>query len=211
MPLGIKEVRKPIWQKKNTDSKKAALRFIQFEKYLYSDKMNNKRKRDKRIVEHDVNTNLNEADTDSNIEPPKKQQKNNPTHDKFDCKSELTENSTDDKLNCKFELIENRKKLETKNLSKKSKTIKKIKLNRTNDMKKKTKKNIKMKATTPSKRQVSERLDQCTLSAPTSESSASIKKIKKPVIEKTISTNNITHKKQVVALRNVSINFNNMV
>ncbi|KAL6257262.1 hypothetical protein P5V15_012189 [Pogonomyrmex californicus] len=45
MPLGIKTVRKRNFQKGDMDSKKAALRLIQFENNLFSDKINKKRKK----------------------------------------------------------------------------------------------------------------------------------------------------------------------
>lgn len=193
MPLGIKKVRNPVWQKKDIDSKQAAFRLIEFEKFLYSDKVNNKeknkRKRDERIVEHDANT-------DANIEPSKKQKKNNLTDDKLDCKSEL---------------IEKRKQLETKSLSKKSKMAKKIKVSRTNDMKT-NKTDSKTKTIAHSEQQVPVHIDQCTLPAPISQSSISIKTTaKKPIIEKT-SENSVTNKKnKVMALKKVNIYLNNIV
>ncbi|XP_032691284.1 ribosomal RNA processing protein 1 homolog isoform X2 [Odontomachus brunneus] len=158
MPLGIKKVRNPIWQKKDTDAKKGALRLIQFDKTLYSDKINHKRKRDEQIVKYDANTN-------SDVEPSKKQKK----HD-----------STRDKLDLKFEFSENGEKLKTKSLFKEDKAA----LNEW---------------------QVSELIDQCTLSTPTSQKNTLIKKIaKKPITKKTISENSITQKNQVVALKNKS-------
>lgn len=176
MPLGIKKVRNPIWQKKDTDAKKAALRLIQFEKTLYSDKINNKRKRDEQIVKYDANTN-------SDVEPPKKQKKHNLTHDKLDLKSEFSEN---------------RGKLKTKNLSKEGKASKKIKLNCTND--------TNCTNCTNDEWQVSELTDQYTLPTPIAQNNTSIKKIaKKSITKKTILENSITQKNQVVALKNVSI------
>ncbi|EFN84190.1 Ribosomal RNA processing protein 1-like protein [Harpegnathos saltator] len=226
MPLGTKKVRNPIWQKKDTDSKKAALRLIQFEKDLYSDNINNKRKRNKRIIELDTDTVLD-------IGPPKKQKKNNLTHDEVDCKSEFSENKT---------------KLEAKSLSKKNKTTKKVKLNCVNDMqssdtnvdykmkssvggskKSKTAKKIKlncvndmqssdtnvdykMKTTVRGEWPISEHVNQCILPASVSQSNISTKKTaKKRVIEKTVSEKNIARNNQVVALRNVSTsNFENV-
>ncbi|XP_018345198.1 PREDICTED: ribosomal RNA processing protein 1 homolog isoform X2 [Trachymyrmex septentrionalis] len=46
MPLGIKRVRKPNRQRKEMDSRKAALRLIKFDKNLVSDNVNKKRKRE---------------------------------------------------------------------------------------------------------------------------------------------------------------------
>ncbi|XP_011139787.1 ribosomal RNA processing protein 1 homolog isoform X3 [Harpegnathos saltator] len=225
MPLGTKKVRNPIWQKKDTDSKKAALRLIQFEKDLYSDNINNKRKRNKRIIELDTDTVLD-------IGPPKKQKKNNLTHDEVDCKSEFSENKT---------------KLEAKSLSKKNKTTKKVKLNCVNDMqssdtnvdykmkssvggskKSKTAKKIKlncvndmqssdtnvdykMKTTVRGEWPISEHVNQCILPASVSQSNISTKKTaKKRVIEKTVSEKNIARNNQVVALRNKSHTSNQM-
>ncbi|XP_014485003.1 PREDICTED: ribosomal RNA processing protein 1 homolog isoform X2 [Dinoponera quadriceps] len=185
MPLGIRKVRNPVWQKADMDPKKAALRLIQFEKSLYSDKVNNKRKRDERTIKKD------DANTDSNTEPPKKRRKSNLTRDKLDSKSELTENG---------------EKPGTKSISKKSKTVKKIKLNGTNDAKT-SNRNIgcETKAAALSKWQVSDRsADQCALPAPILPSSISAKKtpIKKPETAKTILENGISCKDQAVVKKN---------
>ena len=47
MPLGVKEIRIPRTQKKDTDSKRAVVRLFEFEKQLYSDNAQKKRKRKK--------------------------------------------------------------------------------------------------------------------------------------------------------------------
>lgn len=188
MPLGIKKVRNPVWEKKHTDSKKAAARLIQFEKELLSDNIDNKREKNERIVKRNANL-------DPNIEPCKKQKRNNLTSDKHGCKSVITEK---------------KEKLETKSLSKKTKTPKKVKLNRTNDMQT-SNKNIdcEMKATTS--KQLSGHISEGTLPESTSQSNTSIKKTaKKPAIKK-ISRNSISSTDKVVTLKNVSINFNDMV
>ncbi|OAD58885.1 Ribosomal RNA processing protein 1 like protein [Eufriesea mexicana] len=44
MPLGIKEIKVPKIQKKNMDTKSAAIRLLKFEEELYSDKLQKKRK-----------------------------------------------------------------------------------------------------------------------------------------------------------------------
>lgn len=189
MPLGIKKVRNPIWQKKDTDTKKAAFHLIQFEKTLYSDKASNKRKKDEQIVKYDSNTNLN-------IKPSKKQRKDNLTYDELDCKSELSEE---------------KEKLKTKNCVRKAKKSRKIELNHTNDIQILSK-NIECKIKTPTldEWQVTEHVDQCTLPMPISQNNTFIKKTAQKPIIKTILENNITHKNQTV-LRNVSITFKNMI
>ncbi|KAK1124439.1 hypothetical protein K0M31_006794 [Melipona bicolor] len=47
MPLGIKEIKISKLQKKNTDTKSAAIRLLKFEQELYSDKLQKERKRNK--------------------------------------------------------------------------------------------------------------------------------------------------------------------
>lgn len=60
MPLGRKSIRKPKSQKKEMDSRKAALRLIKFEKSLGSDKEEEKEKsaREKLICDQEINTKL---------------------------------------------------------------------------------------------------------------------------------------------------------
>ncbi|XP_043583299.1 ribosomal RNA processing protein 1 homolog isoform X1 [Bombus pyrosoma] len=53
MPLGIKEIRIPKMQKKNTDIKSAAVRLLKFEQELYSDTLRKgrKRKKNKQLIQ----------------------------------------------------------------------------------------------------------------------------------------------------------------
>lgn len=53
MPLGIKEIRIPKMQKKNTDIKSAAVRLLKFEQELYSDTLQEgrKRKKNKQLIQ----------------------------------------------------------------------------------------------------------------------------------------------------------------
>ncbi|KYN01918.1 Ribosomal RNA processing protein 1 like protein [Cyphomyrmex costatus] len=119
MPLGIKRVRKPNCQKKEMDSRKAAMRLIKFEKDLLSDKMNKKRKRNGKMICDEVSINdpkngntldletdaikpkskLTDTlaktelqDTDANAVPFKKRKKSNSTCDVSNTKSDITEN-----------------------------------------------------------------------------------------------------------------------
>lgn len=63
MPLGVKEIRIPETQKKDTDSKRAVVRLFEFEKQLYSDNAQKKRKRKKNgLSTQDENGKLSEEE-----------------------------------------------------------------------------------------------------------------------------------------------------
>ncbi|XP_076665318.1 ribosomal RNA processing protein 1 homolog Nnp-1 [Andrena cerasifolii] len=63
MPLGVKEIRLPKTQKKDTDSKRAVVRLFEFEKQLYSDNAQKKRKRKKNgLLTQDENGKLSEEE-----------------------------------------------------------------------------------------------------------------------------------------------------
>ncbi|CAK9810629.1 Ribosomal RNA processing protein 1 homolog [Anthophora quadrimaculata] len=74
MPIGIKEIRVPKVLKKDTDTKLAAKRFLEFEKELYSDALQKKRKRKKngQLIQDVSDTSdkneLENSDNESNIE-----------------------------------------------------------------------------------------------------------------------------------------------
>ncbi|KAK9300159.1 hypothetical protein QLX08_007077 [Tetragonisca angustula] len=57
MPLGIKEIKISKLQKKNTDTKSAAIRLLKFEQELYSDKLQKERKRNKnkQLMQNETN------------------------------------------------------------------------------------------------------------------------------------------------------------
>ncbi|XP_011164266.1 ribosomal RNA processing protein 1 homolog [Solenopsis invicta] len=68
MPLGVKRVRKSTSQKKYMDSRKAAVRLVQFEKELLSDKPNKKRKRERNDSADRVSTNNSKNENSSDLE-----------------------------------------------------------------------------------------------------------------------------------------------
>ncbi|XP_012054301.1 PREDICTED: ribosomal RNA processing protein 1 homolog [Atta cephalotes] len=106
MPLGIKRVRKPNRQRKEMDSRKAALRLIKFEKDLVSDNVNKKRKREENENTLDLETNVIKPenkltdttaktelqDVDANIIPFKKRKKSDSTCNVSSTKSDITVN-----------------------------------------------------------------------------------------------------------------------
>ncbi|XP_012524457.1 ribosomal RNA processing protein 1 homolog [Monomorium pharaonis] len=91
MPLGIKRIRKPNFEKKDVDSKKAALRLIQFEKDLLSDKPDKKRKRKNNVICDKISVNNSKNRTTSD-------RKSN-IHIDADSENELTDTTTSTKAN----------------------------------------------------------------------------------------------------------------
>ncbi|XP_018364160.1 PREDICTED: ribosomal RNA processing protein 1 homolog [Trachymyrmex cornetzi] len=156
MPLGIKRIRKPNRQRKEMDSRKAALRFIKFEKDLVSDNVNKKRKREgtgKAVCDEtsiDDLKNGNTLDLETNAIKP--ENKLTDTTAKIELqevdtnavpfKKRKRSDSTSDVSSTKSDITENKKKLQI-DTSKKSKAIKK-KLNKKS--KKSIDKNVEHKA-----------------------------------------------------------------
>ncbi|XP_071858035.1 ribosomal RNA processing protein 1 homolog Nnp-1 isoform X1 [Bombus fervidus] len=66
MPLGIKEIRTPKMQKKNTDIKSAAVRLLKFEQELYSDTLQKgrKKKKNKQLI-HDESDKFSEEESEN--------------------------------------------------------------------------------------------------------------------------------------------------
>ncbi|XP_054005019.1 ribosomal RNA processing protein 1 homolog [Hylaeus anthracinus] len=98
MPLGIKEIRIPITQKKNTDTKLAAKRLLEFEEELYSDAPQRKRKKKKngqftKDESNDPNGNCSENISDENtisqIDTIENMKKNRLKKKKFKSKEEV--------------------------------------------------------------------------------------------------------------------------
>ncbi|XP_071558732.1 ribosomal RNA processing protein 1 homolog [Temnothorax nylanderi] len=199
MPLGIKRVRKPKHPRKVTDSKKAALRLIRFEKSLLFGKKNKKRKRENgtavcdqisinpkngdasdlesnaidsesKLTDTTAATKTDLKDTDANTVPLKKRKRSNSTCDIPSPRSEI---------------IESKKKLR-KETSKKIKTTK-IKLNKKGN-KSMTDKNIKreMKKAVTCDVQTSDNIDQYTSISPISSKKYQVTVIN-PVAKKKIS------------------------
>lgn len=221
MPLGIKRVRKPNSQKKEMDSKKAALRLIQFEKKLLSDKVNKKRKRENgkavcdevsindpkngdtldlefnaidsenKLTDTTATIKADLQDTDANTVPLKKRKRDHSTCDIASTKSEIIENK---KLR-----IENSKKSKGTKIKLNQKGQKQVKNNST------TNKNIKHKTKKTVIRdvQTSDNIDQYTSISPISSEKILLKEINnKSIAKKTKSKN----KYQETPLKNVNGN-----
>lgn len=216
MPLGIKRVRKPNVQKGDMNSRKAALRLIHFDKGLFSDKMNKKRKREKSgkavsdkfslntlkngntlDLESDIHVDAVDSesrltdlqDIDANTVPSKKRKRSDSTCDTSSDKSIITENKK-------------KPRIET---SKKSKATK-IKLNKKSN-KSIVDKSIKHKTKKAIIREVEifDNIDQHTSTSLISNKKISSKKINnKSVAKKAISESKITH--QETPLKNVNAN-----
>lgn len=94
MPLGIKKVRKPNLQKQDSkkESRKAALRLIQFEKKLFSDNINKKQKRKK-------NREIIASDTSSDHLKSKERLELNSIIDTIDSKSDSIDSTANMKAN----------------------------------------------------------------------------------------------------------------
>ncbi|KYQ47017.1 Ribosomal RNA processing protein 1 like protein [Trachymyrmex zeteki] len=142
MPLGIKRVRKPNYQKKEMNSRKAALRLVKFEKDLISDKVNKKRKRKRSgkavcdEVSIDDPKNGNTLDLEINAIKPEnkligataKTELQDIDANAVPFKKRKRSDSTCDVSSTKSDIPENKKKLQI-DTSKKSKATKK-KLNK---------------------------------------------------------------------------------
>jgi len=99
MPLGVKKVRKPS-AKKSTEmnSKKAALRLLQFEKELFSDKLSKKQKKNRKhkLIDLDISDkssledskNEDASDSDTDVDHSKSQNASNLDMDINHSKSE---------------------------------------------------------------------------------------------------------------------------
>lgn len=215
MPLGIKRVRKPNVQKGDMNSRKAALRLIHFDKSLFSDKMNKKRKREKSgkavsdkfslntpkngntlDLESDIHVDAVDSesrltdlqDIDANTVPSKKRKRSDSTCDTSSDKSIITENKK-------------KPRIET---SKKSKATK-IKLNKKSN-KSIVDKSIKHKTKKAIIREVEifDNIDQHTSTSLISNKKISSKKINNQSAKKAISESKITH--QEMPLKNVNAN-----
>lgn len=219
MPLGIKRVKKPKSNRKEMDSKKAALRLIRFEKNLFSDKVNKKRKRknSKAICDQISVNDLKNGDA-SESDAIDSERKLTDTTSKADAvtdaktlqdtdantvelqiplKKRKRSDSTCDIPNTKSEVIKNKKKLAVKT-SKKSKATK-IKFNQKGN-KSTVDKNIKRKTTKTHTVQTSK--DQYTSISPISSEKIPLKEINKPIESKKMSKN----KHQKMPSKNVNVN-----
>lgn len=214
MPLGTKRVRKPNVQKGDMNSRKAALRLIQFEKGLFSDKVNKKRKREKssgKAVSDQFSLNIpkngNTLDLESDIHV-----------DAVDSESRLTDlqdidantvpskkrKRSDSTCDISSNKSENKKKLRIE-ISKKNKATK-VKLNKKSNksmvnksVKHKTKKAIVHEV------QISDNIDQHTSTSSISKKKIPSKKINnKSVAKKAMSKSKITY--QETPLKNVNVN-----
>lgn len=202
MPLGIKRVRKPKSQKKEMDSRKAAVRLIQFEEGLHSDKKRKRKKDEKAIVNDSKNgdtSDLEFIDSESELNATAKVDLQDTDADTVPFKKRKKNESTCDISSPKSEIIENKKKLRIKTLKKsKSTKIKSIQKNKSI-----TDKNIKHKTKKAIIRdvQTSDDINQCTSTSIFSEK-IPLKKIKKSVIKKTM----LKNKHQQTSLKNVNSN-----
>jgi len=219
MPLGIKRIRKPNRQRKEMDSRKAALRLIQFEKGLVFDKMNKKRKKEKngkvekkrmeKICDKVSINNLkngNTSDLESDTIDPKSKLTDTTAIAKADLqdvdantvpfKKRKRSDSMCDVPSSKSEIIKSKKKLCTET-SKKSKTAK-IKLNQKNK-KSMADKNVerKIKKMVTYETQISNNTDQHTSISSISNKKIPLGEIKKSAAKK---------ESKLTSLKNVNTN-----
>lgn len=223
MPLGTKRVRKPKPQRKEMDSKKAALRLIHFEKNLLSDKqvLNKKRKREstKAICDQiSINDSKNEDALESNaVDSESKltdttakagaitdaktlRDTDTNTKPQIPLKKRKRSDSPCDIPNTKSEVVKTKKKLPVE-ISKKNKTTK-IKFNQKGN-KSTVDKNIKnIKRKTKKTRTIETSKDQNTSVSPISSEKIPPKEINKPIESKKMSKN----KHQEMPLKNVNTN-----
>jgi len=216
MPLGIKRIRKPNRQRKEMDSRKAALRLIQFEKGLFFDKMNKKRKKEKngKVVCDKVSINNLKNENTSDLESDTIDPKSKLTDTTAIAKADLQDVDTNtvpfkkrkrsdsmcDVPSTKSEIIKSKKKLCTET-SKKSKTAK-IKLNQKNK-KSMADKNVerKIKKMVTYEAQISNNTDQHTSISPISNKKIPLGEIKKSAAKKESKL-----KSKITSLKNVNTN-----